>query len=585
MPKIRFARRSPRRARLQLGSHTWLLAAAWVVVLGAGIALRMWIAAHRTLSSDEVVVALMAERILGGHLRAFYPGQYYGGIGAYPLAALFAIVGPSPWAVAAAPVGLNLVASLLLWRLAKAMGMGGAGLLGAGLFWVFPYNYVWMGQFQGGFRWVVLDAGLASMLFATKILASPKRWGMWFLLGLAAGVGLWGSLEIAYFVLPILAVLISRIIVMAARKWRQAVALAPRVLTAALGMVIGASPWLFDTLVANDKTLSAPVGKYGYLEHLNVFFTRMLPIIFGVGSFPPGFWFLGTTVGITLFVILSVLVVLAMVLWLTSWNTAMLTAAAAAYPFLYAMPPTSWYWQDGRYGIYLVPISCLAISYGLLRLGKAVAWIGIKMGAGVGIRQVVAVTVAGALLVGGTASSTFTLERIFGSLAKDHLFPPASATLDTKHYYATLASQLEARHINRLYANYWLAYPLDFYSHGKVLATPVGLVRYPSIYCRVATAPKAAWLFGIPPLLLWPNSSQPTAAGLNAAYYRPAGLRSQQLMALLHSKGIHFHLVVLSSHFEIIETTPNASSVAQKLSPKPIDCASPSRRSTSNSGG
>ena len=43
----------------------------------------------------------------------------------------------------------------------------------------------------------------------------------------------------------------------------------------------------------------------------------------------------------------------------------------AAFPFLYAAQPFSWYWQDGRYAVFLAPAAALALASLVCQVG---AW-------------------------------------------------------------------------------------------------------------------------------------------------------------------------------------------------------------------
>ena len=42
----------------------------------------------------------------------------------------------------------------------------------------------------------------------------------------------------------------------------------------------------------------------------------------------------------------------------------MIGLAGATFPFLYALSPATWYWQDGRYAIYLGPMLAILVVSG-----------------------------------------------------------------------------------------------------------------------------------------------------------------------------------------------------------------------------
>lgn len=546
--------------------------AGLAVVAALGIALRAWIALHRDLSSDEAVVALMAEGILRGHLRAFYPGQHYGGIGAYPLAGLFALVGSAPWAVVAMPALLNLLAAAQLWRLGKAAGMEAAGAVGGALFWIFPFDYVWMGQFQGGFRWVVLNAGLAMLVATAKIASDPRRRLAWVVLGLACGLGWWGSPEITYFAGPALVVLSVVVLRNAVGDPRRIGGLLARILAAAAATAAGASVWIGAVSATGSALLPPQTGRFGYGEHLGVFFARVAPMVLGVETNLTHRWLFGPVPSSILAGVLGAAVISSALWWLRAPPSAAVGLAVVAFPFLYSIPSTSWYWEDGRYALYVAPLACLAIAHAAGAAGRvALRWLRAPAAS--------AAISAAVLLAAGGAASTYTLWRIDRPLARANALPRASPNIDAFHYYSALASELRAAHVSHLYAGYWIAYPLDYYSHGTLSATPLRSVRFPSLYCKVATARNVGWVFGTPPLYLAPNQPWPEASEARVNLYLPGGLGVDSLGRWLASRHIPFRFVVLSRHFQLVVAQAPASPLSAEASAgHPLRCTAPRSR-------
>ena len=98
----------------------------WTLLFCLLIALvvRAWLAIHTQgfIDGDEALVGIQAEHILRGELPIYFYNQaYMGSLEAYLMAAIFAIVGPSVWALRAEPILLSLVVVWLTWKLAAAL--------------------------------------------------------------------------------------------------------------------------------------------------------------------------------------------------------------------------------------------------------------------------------------------------------------------------------------------------------------------------------------------------------------------------------------------------------------------------------
>lgn len=94
----------------------------WLCLLLAFV-LRMWlvIRTHGIVDGDEALVGIQAEHILRGELPMYFYGQpYMGSLEAYFVALVFAIFGPSAWALRTEPALLSLALVWLTWRLAAA---------------------------------------------------------------------------------------------------------------------------------------------------------------------------------------------------------------------------------------------------------------------------------------------------------------------------------------------------------------------------------------------------------------------------------------------------------------------------------
>ncbi|GAC1348918.1 MAG: hypothetical protein NVSMB27_18450 [Ktedonobacteraceae bacterium] len=94
----------------------------WLCLLIA-LAVRVWLVVHTNgvIDGDEALVGIQAERLLHGNFPAYFYGQpYMGSLEVYLIAIIFALVGPSVWALRAEPVILSMLVVWLTWKLAAA---------------------------------------------------------------------------------------------------------------------------------------------------------------------------------------------------------------------------------------------------------------------------------------------------------------------------------------------------------------------------------------------------------------------------------------------------------------------------------
>lgn len=97
----------------------WLL-----LCLSVALILRIWLVIHTNgvINGDEALVGIQAEHILHGEWPVYFYGQVYmGSLEAYLIAFVFAVAGPSVWALRAEPILLSLAIVWLTWKLANAL--------------------------------------------------------------------------------------------------------------------------------------------------------------------------------------------------------------------------------------------------------------------------------------------------------------------------------------------------------------------------------------------------------------------------------------------------------------------------------
>jgi hypothetical protein len=501
-----------------------------------GLVLRLWLLGHTPVNSDWAVAGLMAKSILSGHFWTFYWGQQYGGVEPYLVAPVVWLSGGSPWAMGVTAALLSAVAAVLVGVVVGAStGRRWLGWAAGMLAWVWPYAVVWNSIREYGFRGVTMACGLLAVWMAVRIHRGPTRVVDSAVLGLAVGIGWWSSPELVYFAAPVAVVLVVSWDRLFDRDRRLLGPWRPGPVAAAVaGAVVGALPWLYTNIgtgFASLQTGSLPSYRgLGYGARLRVFFHDMLPVQLGVRTVPGGAWVGGRTVGPVLYGIVAAVVVVIVVAALGSvrrGRTAAPALGAAAgivlFPFLYALVPSTGYWVDGRYGVYLPAF--IAIAAGVVLAGARPAVdlagpppdlpSGIPSGGPSGVprhrpgahrrhrRRRSAPTLAAgtvglvAATVGlvGASGLTVLAARAGGVPARPGTF--VSGWRDPEAPVRQIVAAMDEHGLRYAYGTYWTAYVLDYVAGGRVVVTPspLDVVRLPSAAAAVATSPGPAWLF------------------------------------------------------------------------------------------
>jgi len=170
----------------------------------------------------------------------------------------------------------------------------------------------------------------------------------------------------------------------------------------------------------------------------------------------------------------------------------LLVLFVAAFPFLYAAQPFSWYWQDGRYGIFLAPAAALLVASFVCRVG---AW-------AIQSPRFAPAIMAALVLLGGMAL-TLRAARDMLPYQRQRSLPAVERTsysswhTNPNNLPTELADSLIRWHVHDAFAGYWLAYDVGFLAQGRVTVSPAGpnYIRYPPYYAAVAASPAPAWIF------------------------------------------------------------------------------------------
>jgi hypothetical protein len=510
---------------------SWVTIAAAIVVIVAGIGgltLRLWLVFHLTSSADEGMVEMVAQAGLHGHFQAFLSGQAYGGTAEpYLIALAFLAFGQTAVVAELVEVALAAVAAIIAWRIVLRLHPDSrVAWLAAALAWCAPTVTVVDSMFVEGFRGVALICGLLLLLLALRAFDRGPHFVDFGAFGLMAGIGWWSTPEIVYFALPALVILAMAVHRSPDPRWRE---WSPRLLFGVVAAGAGALPWIWANVRSGFTSLrtSGPFTvPLPYDGRLADFFRYGLAMDFGLIRVDDGRHFLGSAqpfvYGLGALLLVSALVLCAA----RGGRCVAFVAAVIAYPFLYAIPPYAWGWEDGRYGNYLIPLLAIVVTLGTVEAG----------------RRLLLARATPLLVLSGVVLLTFGL-CVYGlnqwaHLEHEHLSAswgdPDDATLGIVH-------QLERSGVRVGYADYWVAYKLDFYGGGSLAFTTAGyeIDRSATINSRVHRSAHPAWLF-VPIKEATRDNTQFSAPDLTVG---PDAVPEARFTQTLHRLGIPYRRV------------------------------------------
>lgn len=424
---------SSRQGGIARVSWIWPLLA---LAAAAGVILRLAIHASSlgVLDADEAVWGLMSRHVLDGDVSAFYWGQGYGGTQEAILGAPLVVVSSSVWAIRVVPVLLTAAAVIVVWRVGRRTIGEPAATVAAAVFWVWPAYVVWKSTRAHGFYGSGLVLGSLVLLLVLR-LAERRSLRDTALLGLTIGLGVWQTPQIVPIVLPAVAWLVFRRRSVLRDVW-AAVPLA----------LVGALPWILSNLRHDWWSFEIDSGDTPYLSRLRGFFSATLPMTLGLRIPFTSEWLGGPALAAAVYAL--VVVALGVVAWrCRSSNVLLLVAVVCAYPFLYALSPSTWITDEPRYVVMVVPSIVLLLSLPLTTPRRA--WTGLAVA--------LALTIVVLLRIPGPEFD----RRVGEEYVPRDLGP--------------LVAELDRRAINSVFAGYWIAYPLLFRTDERIVAAEADL--------------------------------------------------------------------------------------------------------------
>lgn len=409
-----------------------------------GIALRIWTyrSALGTPNADEAVVGLMTRHIVDGEFTTFYWGQAYGGSQEAILTApLFLVAGSSWLALRIIPMVLSAVAALLIWRVGRRTIGEPAAAVAAAVFWIWPPFVVYQLTHQQGFYASnVVYCGLL-LLLALRVAERPDRTRAG-LFGLVLGLAFWQTAQIV----PVAAGVIGW------TMWKQ-----PRFLrqlwVAVPFAVLGALPWFIWNAGHGWESLNMP--DYGdKTRSLRLLVSPVLPMMVGLRA--PFSAELLLPAALTYLIYVGLVAAFVYGAFRTRHrSSSILYVVTAVFPFVYVISPKTVYsLGTPRFIVVLGPVLALLLAQMATRYVRAAA-----------------------ILALACVVSLVTLHRM------DDWFraPPPKIThakgLGPRHVaqwvprdLGPLVSALDTLGLDHVYADYWLAYRLDFDTRERIVA-------------------------------------------------------------------------------------------------------------------
>ncbi len=219
--------------------------------------------------------------------------------------------------------------------------------------------------------------------------------------------------------------------------------------------------------------------------------------------------------------------------------------AVVAFPFVSAYFPTSWYWADARYGVYLPPLLVLLAIWSLPGLvTTSTASTTASSPAPTHVRRRGSAGQAAVALASiGLAAGIFSTVVLAHESAGVPTHPRAFFTgwSDPNEAARQVIASMAAHHLRTAYGDYWTAYDLDFLAPHTVAISPspLDVQRSAGLARTVRRGRPQAWLF------FAPGREAEAGAAFSNPEPGPGGYSEAAFTAYLTAHGNEYRVVHL----------------------------------------
>jgi hypothetical protein len=449
------------------------------------LAVRLFVGMQEALDADEATEGITALGILHGHLVLMESdGRYLGALDSYLMAPFLAVLGPTLLGVRAAQAFLGALYVGLMFALGRqALRSNRAGLIVAGIAIVFPLYAVTFGTRARTYGLLLVLETLLLLLWIRLAWPSVRpRAAAWAVVGLVAGIALWTHLLLALpSAVGVLAVLARG----RANGWRPTWR---GLAVAAFASVIGFVPWLIYNLAISPlgslRHLYSPAAAYttSVPTALRYLLSNALPIFLGTQADD-----CGATAMPPVFADLGIALLAVAVLWLR--RRSLVSVFRGRFQELepadavLAMAPLALFTVTVGFfnALYCEPRYLMPLAVPLVFAA------GLVLSSPWALRSVYI----------GLLAAWLALEVSIGrNLAAPRTDLPVTSQMAARPDIAAAAEQVAATRPEAVWAQYWLARPVQFYAGDRfVMGEYGGYVGFPEIQTRALRTEHPSWLF------------------------------------------------------------------------------------------
>ncbi len=458
------------------------------LILFLGIVLRVYMLRNNlgtTLDSDEAIVGLMAKHIVTGKdYPIFYYGQnYMGSLEAFLAAGIFAIGGVSVFNLKLLMIILFCFFIVITYYLAKSMTNKITALFSILFLAIPPPFFAMYGlKARGGYMETLIFGSLLLLLIVNyeKKMQSANGYLQIGLIAFIAGIALWTDQLIIYYFLPV-GIVLSHIF--------QKHFSFKRLIILFIFFILGSLPqWVFTIIHSGYSLKGIPmiINAHNFMYSIRNFFFQGLPIILGARQAWSQTDFFSYATIVTMSIYGSALLYYLLVrkhiqeYQRRSFDLAILFLFTIPLIFSFSSKAHG-FAQEPRYLMPIYSVITIFLGYFIVNLYTRVKYLSIAL----------AIIIILINLVG--------IMRI-----NPELQLPGVDGVRVNLNDSSFINFLENKHLNAVYADYWIAYRLDFETNEGIIAVPWGensMDRYPAYHGLIKSKSRYAIILAGTPVL------------------------------------------------------------------------------------